>query len=115
MEKVMKTKHADIIMQNKIFLWIALGVGLILMIPLIFTLLNPTASINGGDGGGWDWKSGDFVVMGSILFGFGSMFVLTARKIRKKSHRIAIAIIFFLALLWLWVELAVGLFTNWGS
>jgi hypothetical protein len=31
----MKTKNADIIMQNKIFIWIALATGLILLIPLI--------------------------------------------------------------------------------
>jgi hypothetical protein len=100
----MKAKNTDIILQNKVFLWIALATGGILLIPLI--AMQFTGEVN--------WTLLDFVTMGFLLFGTGSMFVLTARQIDKK-HRVATGIAFAIALLWLWAELAVGVFTNWGS
>jgi len=100
---MVKTKNTDIIMRNKVFLWLALATGLILLIPLI--AMQFSSEVN--------WTLSDFIVMGALLFGMGSLFVLTARKIRK--HRAILAIVFLAALLWLWAELAVGLFTNWGS
>ncbi len=101
----MKTKSNDIIMQNKIFIRIALVTGLILLIPLIAMQFSDE----------WDWNEGDFIIIGTLLFGMGSMFVLAARKVRKKSHRITIGIAFAIAVLYLWAELAVGIFTTWGS
>ena len=95
----MKTKNKDIIMQNKVFLWIALGVALILSIPLI---------------GQWPWSLGDFVVMGILLFGASSVFILLAR-VTSRKYRALVGVAILGAVLWLWVELAVGLFTNWGS
>jgi ABC-type transport system involved in cytochrome c biogenesis permease component len=94
----MKTRTNDIIMENKVFQWIAVGTGLILLIPLVSMLLGSE---------GWHWKLGDFVVMGILLFGTGSMFVLAARKVRKKVYRVAIGIAFAIALLLVWAELAV--------
>ena len=100
----MRTKQTGFIMHNKVFLWIALATGSILSIPLI--AMQFTSEV--------DWTLGDFIVMGTLLFGTGSLFVLTARMIDKK-HRAAAGIVFAVALLWLWAELAVGVFTNWGS
>jgi hypothetical protein len=100
----MKAKNTDIILQNKIFLWIALATGIILLIPLI--AMQFTGDVN--------WTLFDFITMGFLLFGGGSIFVLTARKIDKK-YRVATGIALAIALLWLWAELALGVFTNWGS
>jgi hypothetical protein len=100
----MKAKNSDIILQNKVFLWITLATGSILLIPLI--AMQFTGEVN--------WTLLDFVTMGFLLLGTGSMFVLTARKIDKK-YRVSIGIAFIIAFLWLWAELAVGVFTNWGS
>lgn len=94
----MKTKSNDIIMQNKVFLWIALATSVILSIPLLTNA---------------PWTMSDFVIAGIVLFVFGSIFVLAARKFRK--HRLIVGLIVAFLFLWLWVELAVGLFTNWGS
>ena len=91
-------------MQNRVFAWIALVTVLILLIPLI--AMQFTRQVN--------WTLSDFIVMGTLLFGTGSMFVLTARRINKK-YRFAVGVAFAIALLWLWAELAVGVFTNWGS
>jgi hypothetical protein len=99
----MKTKNNDIIMQNKIFIWIALATGLILLIPLI--AMQFTAEMN--------WTLFDFVAAGVLLFGTGLIFVLAARKARK--YRAVIGLVLAAALIWLWAELAVGIFTTWGS
>lgn len=90
----MKTKN---IMQQSITK-IILGTGLILMIPFIFQ---------------WPWTRSDFVVAGTLIFVLGILLDLVIRKGGK--YRIPAAIAIVLLFLWLWVELAVGLFTNWGS
>lgn len=62
---------------------------------------------------GMVWTFSDFIVAGTIIFCTGSIFVLLVRKFPK--HRIIIGIIIVLVFLWLWGELAVGIFTNWGN
>jgi hypothetical protein len=99
----MKSKGTDILMQNKIFLWIALAIGFILLIPLIAMQFDS----------GVVWSVSDFVTAGALLFGAGLLFVLVARKLPR--YRVAIAIVLAIALLYIWAELAVGIFTNWGS
>jgi len=99
----MKITNNGIIMQNKVFLWIALVIGLLLLVP--------SAAMQFSNGVGWTLA--DFIVAGILLLGTGSAFVFLARKFPK--YRIAIGIVITLAVIWLWVELAVGLFTNWGS
>lgn len=96
-------------MQHQAFGRIGLGTAIVLLIPLILTLLNPNAAINGGGGGGWDWTPGDFVVMGALIFGMGCLFVLTARRV-KKNQRFAVGIIFLISLMLIWAQLAVGIF-----
>ena len=94
----------SIIMKNTIFLWLALATGLILSIPAI--AMQFTSDV--------DWGREDFIVMGALLFGASSIFVLVARLIPGK-YRALVGVAFLLAVLWLWAELAVGLFTSWGS
>lgn len=85
----------------------------LLLIPLALTLSNPTAHLNGGAGGGWDWMPGDFVVMGAIMVVTGLLLDFVWR--RAGAYRVVgVAVVLFL-FLWLWAELAVGVFTNWGS
>ena len=100
----MKAKNTDIIMQNRTFLWIALATGLVLMIPLI--AMQFTTEVK--------WELSDFVVMGILLFGTGFTFVHVAR-VAPRKYRVLIGIAFTIALLYVWAELAVGVFTNIGS
>jgi uncharacterized membrane protein len=102
--KTMEAKSMDIISRNGIFLWIALGTGLLLMIPLV--AMQFTSEVN--------WTLSDFILMGVLIFTVSSLFVLVARKVQKKS-RLAVGAVFLLGFLWLWAELAVGVFTTWGS
>lgn len=60
-----------------------------------------------------NWTLFDFLVMGGLVLGMGSLYVLAIRKVGK--HKLAIGIAFLLVFLWLWAELAVGVFTNWGN
>lgn len=100
----MSTKNADIISNNKVFGWIAAATAVILFLP--FFAMQFTNQV--------DWNLADFIVMGVLLFGAGSLFVVAARMAPKK-YQLVIGAAILLAVLWLWAELAVGVFTNWGS
>lgn len=99
----MKTKSNDIIMQNRIFYYLALATGLILMIPLV--AMRFSSEVN--------WTLFDFILAGVLLFGTGCTYVLAARKMRR--HRLVIGLVLAAAFLYIWAELAVGIFTNLGS
>lgn len=99
----MKTTNTDIIMQNKVFLWIALATGLLLLVPLLAMQFSDDVA----------WTLFDFATAGVLLFSAGLVFVLAARRTRK--YRVIIAIVVAAAFLYLWAELAVGIFTTWGS
>jgi hypothetical protein len=75
----------------------------ILLIPLI--AMRFTGEVN--------WNISDFVVMGTMIFVTG----LLIDFLRKRMGKYKIVGIFtvLLLFLWLWAELAVGVFTNWGS
>jgi hypothetical protein len=100
----MESNNTDLIMQNRVFLWIALVTGLILLVPLM--AMQFTSEVN--------WTVSDFVVMGTLLFGTGFIFVQVAR-VTPRKYWVLLGTAFVIAILWLWVELAVGLFTDWGS
>lgn len=96
----MKTHGHGIANQSKVFVWLALVTGLILLIPFIGTQLSDEVT----------WTLPDFVVMGALLFGGGLALVFSARKIRR--HRAVVSGAIVAAFLWVWAELAVGIFTN---
>ncbi len=64
---------------------------------------------------GWNWSISDFIIMSILIFGTGLLIELASKKIKKKNHKYIAIFLILAGLLWLWVELAVGLFTNWGS
>lgn len=99
----MRNNSNDIITQNRVFGWIALATVAVLLIPLV--AMQFTDDVN--------WTAGDFIVAGALLFGAGSLFVIAARM--APAYRLVIGAVVALALVWLWVELAVGLFTGWGD
>jgi peptidoglycan/LPS O-acetylase OafA/YrhL len=100
----MRQKANDLMLQNRVFIWIALATGAILLIPLI--AMQFTTEVK--------WDETDFIVMGSLLFGIASLFVLAARRAPRK-RRLLIGGMFGAAFLYVWAELAVGVFTNLGS
>jgi hypothetical protein len=60
-----------------------------------------------------DWNLFDFIIAGILLFGTGLGIDMALRKMGK--YRVIGALAVVGLFLWLWAELAVGVFTNWGS
>ena len=100
----MKTEIDKVIMRNTVFAWIALATCIALLVPAIAMQFTPEVN----------WDITDFLVMGALLFGTGSLFVLVARKVRRK-YWLVTGVVLAAGFLWIWAELAVGVFTDWGS
>ncbi len=94
----------DIIFRKRAFLWVAFITALILLIPLI--AMQFTDEVN--------WDIVDFIIMGFLLFCMGCLFVLVSRKTQRK-YRIVIGALLATVLLYIWAELAVGVFTSLGN
>ena len=101
----MKTQSTNLLLQNKDVVGVLLGTGLILTIPFVAMQFSNDV----------DWDVTDFLVMGTLLTGMGLTFVFLARKIRNQTHRAFLALAILAITLYIWAELAVGIFTNWGS
>jgi ABC-type transport system involved in cytochrome c biogenesis permease component len=100
----MKDKTNDLVFQKSTFIWIAIFTAVILMIP--FAAMQFTNEVN--------WSETDFFVMGSLLFGMASLFVLATRKTSRRG-RVLLGMVFLAVFVYVWSELAVGVFTNLGS
>ena len=101
----MNAHHSDVFMQNKIFIGLALATGFMLLIP--FIAMQISAEVH--------WQLNDFIIAGLLLFGMGSLFICSARHIKSTSSRAIAGVTFLFLTLYIWAELAVGIFTNWGS
>ena len=100
----MTTASNSLISRNSIFAWLAAAACALLLIPL--GAMQLTDAVN--------WSPTDFAVMGALILAAGSVFVLAARKV-KPSRRLAVAVLVLALFLYVWAELAVGIFTNFGS
>ena len=99
-----QSKKQELLLQNKIFAWIAFATAAVLSVPLVAMQFSNDV----------DWKLNDFLIIGFLLFGSGALYVYIARIVPSK-YRIAIAAVFAITVLYIWGELAVGIFTNLGS
>jgi hypothetical protein len=101
---VMKQQTGNLISRHSIFTWIVLATLAILLLPLI--AMQFTTEVH--------WDRTDFIVMGVLLSGTATLFVLAARKI-SPEQRVVVGVLFGAVFLYVWAELAVGVFTNVGS
>lgn len=87
-------------MQEKSRLVIILTTVFLLLIPLIG--MQFTNEI--------DWTLFDFAIAGALLMGFGLILELVIRKVKNSRRRIVICLTLLIILLFIWAELAVGIF-----
>ena len=86
--------------QNKRLAGIVLTIAILLLIP--FLAMQFTNEVN--------WSVSDFMVAGVLLRGTGLLCELVMRKVKNIKTRLAICGVILLALLIIWIELAVGIF-----
>lgn len=92
--------------QNKRLLGILLGIGVLLLVPLI--AMQFTADV--------DWSLADFITAGTLMLVTGLACELVLRKVKTAPYRILICLIILGAFLLAWLELAVGVFgTRFGG
>ena len=96
----MATNKNDLINNNSAFAWVVLGTAAVLSVPAAAMLFKWE---------GWDWGPLDFIIMGTLVFVFGTLYVLTARVV-SRQYRILVAAAHLIAFLYIWAELAVGVF-----
>lgn len=106
----MNTTTQAVTASNRAFVRLALATGLFLLVLLALQLTIGT----GVDGQGFNWRPSDFVAMGALIIFTGATFVLAAQKLPRK-YWLALKVLLALAFFYLWAELAVGLFFNFGS
>lgn len=61
-----------------------------------------------------NWSLLDFIFIWTLVFGTGLVYYLVKSSTDKRYHPLILAGVVLMCL-WLWAELAVGIFTNWGS
>ncbi len=99
----MKTNKTDSIVHNKALIWVVLATGFVLLVPLLAMRFTDEVA----------WTLLGFVTASTLVFCAGLVFVLAART--RPKYRVLIGIALAVALIYVWVELAVGIFTTWGS
>lgn len=62
-----------------------------------------------------DWTLGDFVFAAVMFLVLGGAIEFIVRAVRSGSTRVLAILTVVGVFLWLWAEMAVGVFTNWGS
>jgi hypothetical protein len=94
-----KAKQA--IIQSIIF--VVLAAALILQVPLLAMQFTDEVA----------WDLVDFAVAGALLVGTGLMYVMLARKVSNIRYRAVVGVALAVALLLVWIELAVGIIGTW--
>lgn len=85
---------------------VVLATGLILLLPWLAMQLSAP---------GVAWTLSDFVIMGGLLLITGTLLEFARTKLHLSKYRLAVILAIILGFLYLWAELAVGIFTTWGS
>ncbi|MEW5681466.1 MAG: hypothetical protein AB1780_03725 [Pseudomonadota bacterium] len=104
MARTLSSNATSLLYRRHIFVYLALAAATLLLIP--FTAMQITGEVN--------WSSGDFIIMGLLLFLTSSAIVVIARKV-EPAQRLWVVLGVALMFLYCWAELAVGVLFNLGS
>ena len=104
MEIVVITQKNPTLLRGAAFGWAALVSCSLLLIPFIAMQFSQEIR----------WSPADFAVMGLLIFGMCSIFIISARLLQRR-YWAAAAITCSAMFLLVWAELAVGVFTSIGS
>jgi len=96
----MKTAISDQVSHDGHILRVIIGTGVILLIPLVAMLVSDEVQ----------WSIWDFVIMGVLLLGAGLLYEFASRRLNSAPQRLLAGVIVAVAVLTIWVELAVGIF-----
>lgn len=61
------------------------------------------------------WTFDDFLLAAVLFVGVGLIYEFGIKRLNNALSRIYFLALLMLGLVWLWAELAVGVFTRWGS
>lgn len=89
---------------DRAVIWIALVVFVLFALPI--AAMQFTSEV--------DWSASDFLIWGVLLLAAGSTFLWARRKLPRNRWWIAAAVI-VAVFVYVWAELAVGIFTDLGS
>jgi hypothetical protein len=92
-------------MKNKNIFLIALVTVLLLLIPLLATVFSNEVV----------WGPLDFAVAGILIFGTGLAFNLIFKKVKTIRYKVISSLVLLGLFLFVWAELAVGIFTSFGN
>ena len=62
-----------------------------------------------------NWSLTDFLVAGTLLFVTGTILQMIVHVVQDKQRRLLFVCGLLLLFAYIWAELAVGIFTHWGS
>jgi hypothetical protein len=57
-----------------------------------------------------NWTAADFLIAGSLLLGTGLISEIIMRKIKHNGYKAVLIVAVLIALILIWIELAVGIF-----
>jgi uncharacterized PurR-regulated membrane protein YhhQ (DUF165 family) len=57
-----------------------------------------------------NWSASDFLIAGALLFTAAFLINLVRNRVKKQSQKVMICIFILLALVLVWLELAIGIF-----
>lgn len=77
----------------------------ILLIPLVWMQFSEEVK----------WTLTDFAAAGILIFGAGLAYELTVKRVKDQRRRLALIALLILLFLYIWAELAVGIFFHFGS
>jgi hypothetical protein len=83
---------------------------ILIVLAAAFILLVPWLAMQFTDEVAWDLA--DFALAGALLVGTGLVYVISTRKVSNIRNRAAVGVALAVALLLVWIELAVGIVGN---